>query len=126
MKALVWLFLGILFPLTTFGQITPTEANLRSAVAAGGTITFSSPGAIPITQPIAVSKDTIIDAGTTPITIDGQGATQIFTVASGVHLSLTNVTFANGAAIGPAADSFAAPAPANGGATQNTGGFVTA
>src|SRR5688500_18316868 len=85
--------------LTSFSQIAPTEPNLRSAIATGGTIRFSGSGVIPITAPLAVTKDTVIDGGANSITLDGQSATNIFTVAAGVHFSLTNITLANGAMI---------------------------
>src|ERR1043165_4950209 len=91
----------VVFSFSSFAQIAPTEANLRAAIAAGGTIRFSSSGVIPITAPIAVAVDTIIDGAVSPVTLDGQGSTNIFVVGSNVHFSLTNMTFANGAVIQP-------------------------
>jgi fibronectin-binding autotransporter adhesin len=113
-----------IFSVPTLAQIAPTEANLRAAVASGGTIRFSSSGVIPITAPIAVSIDTVIDGAVNPVTLDGQAATNIFVVGSGVHLSLTNMTFANGAAIQPENPGLGSAPPAKGGAIQNDGGIV--
>jgi hypothetical protein len=113
--------------LSCVAQIAPTEANLRAAVAAGGTIRFSSAGVIPITAPIVVAADTVIDCAANPVTLDGLAATNIFVVRSGVHLSLTNMTFVNGAAIqlfDPEAG--LTQTPAKGGAIQNDGGTVVA
>lgn len=112
--------------LTSFAQIAPTEPNLRSAIAAGGTIRFSGSGVIPITAPLAVTKDAVIDGGANSITLDGQSATNIFTVGAGVHLSLTNITLANGAVIMPMTSGGGVPAPATGGAIQNNDGVIVA
>src|SRR4051794_13408907 len=90
-----------IFSFSSFAQIAPTEANLRASVATGGTIRFSSSGVIPITAPITVTVDTVIDGAVNPVILDGQSATNIFVVGSGVHLSLTNITVANGADIQP-------------------------
>ncbi len=125
MKKAAVLSLAVL-SLSSFAQIAPTEANLRAAVAAGGTIRFSSSGVIPITAPIAVTVDTVIDAATTPVTLDGQAATNIFMVESGVHLSLTNMTFANGAMIQNFFPGMTTPPIAKGGAIQNVGGIIVA
>jgi hypothetical protein len=126
MKTALTLFFTTAICFTSLAQIAPTEANLRSAVAAGGIIRFSGSGVIPITAPIAVTTDTVIDGSGVAVILDGKSATNILTVASGVHLSLTNLTFANGAALMPAHSTGGFAPPAKGGAIQNHSGVVVA
>ncbi len=104
------------------GDGTPascTEAALATALAAGGTITFScgsAPATIAITQTLAArtDMDTTIDGGGT-VTLDGGDAVQILSFDHGDYrvntttLTLQHITFAHGHAHGT---KMYAPAPA--------------
>src|SRR4051794_35097303 len=78
---------------------TCDEAAFRAAVAAGGTVRFSTS-----CQPINLTAAVDVPAGLTvtvdatgfPLTLDGNGATRLFTVTGG-HLSLVQVTLTHGA-----------------------------
>lgn len=97
---------------------TCTEANLRTALAAGGHVTFDcgpNPVTIPITSPLVTSatEDIVLD-GKGLVTLDGGSSTRIlekpFTPGShidkslGNDLTIQNMTFVNGRA--PAATHF--------------------
>jgi hypothetical protein len=77
-----------------------TEASLRSAVTAGGHVTFSCGGGavtIPVTSSVTVSKTTVID-GAGLVTLDGGGTSRILEVGNTQSLSVRNMTFTNGKA----------------------------
>jgi predicted outer membrane repeat protein len=98
---------------------TCTESALRSAIAAGGYITFNcGTGAveIPVTQEIKVGETVVVD-GAGKITLAGGGTNRIFVPQSGVHLSVRNLRLIKGAAKGASGDA------ANGGAIS--GGWRT-
>jgi hypothetical protein len=122
MKATLFLVAGVFFVSGSFAQIAPTESNLRTAVAAGGTITFTGSGVIGLNAPIAVTVNTTIDAAGNNITIDGQGKTNLFRVENGVQFTLRNLTLANGLAKGPDGSR----AVKYGAAIQSDGGLVAA
>ena len=87
-------------PTTVVGRDdTPcNEAALEAAVAAGGLVTFNCPipTTITLTSGITVSKNTAIDGTGQSITISGGGSVEAFSVNSGVHFSVNNLTIANG------------------------------
>lgn len=98
---------------------TCTESALRSAIAAGGHVTFNcGPGAveIPVTQEIKVGETVVVD-GAGKITLAGGGTNRIFVPQSGAHLSVRNLRLIKGAAKGSSGDA------ANGGAIS--GGWRT-
>ena len=80
-----------------------TEAALRTAIAAGGIITFhcgAAPVTITVTSEIAVNKDTTIDGGNT-ITLSGGGTSRILHITSAWNvatplLTVQNLTFTGG------------------------------
>ena len=74
-----------------------TEAALDAALAGGGFVSFNCGGAhtISITSEKTISVNTQIN-GSGLITLDGGGTTRIIVVDSGVSLSLSNITLANG------------------------------
>ena len=77
--------------------------NLQSALAGGGMVTFKCPGfsTIRISQAHTLSASTQFDGGGN-ITLDGFGATNLFTTANaGVVVSFTNITLRNGHAHSP-------------------------
>jgi len=93
-------------PTTVVGDGTAascTEAALRSAVAAGGIVTFrcgADPVTITVTAEIPVAKDTTIDGGGT-VTLSGGGATRILHLTSAFDvatplLTVQHLTFSGG------------------------------
>ena len=87
-------------PTTVVGTGTAascTEAALRAAVTAGGTIVFacgSSPVTIVLTSEIAVALDTTIDGGGR-VTLSGGGKTRILHVTSFFDLATPRLTVQN-------------------------------
>ena len=85
------------------GDGTPescTEAELNSALAGGGLVTFNcgpAPHAIGLKSQKVISDDTQIDGGGL-ITLDGQQSTRLFRVNTGVALDLQNIILRNGRA----------------------------
>lgn len=79
-------------------QIVPSEAALRSALNEGGIITFSRGGALSVREPLVISHDVTLDAGTAAVVISGANVSRVFHVRSGASLTLFNVTVANGRA----------------------------
>jgi uncharacterized repeat protein (TIGR01451 family) len=80
-----------------------TEAALDSALAGGGTVTFSCGGgavAIPITSTKLLSKSTTIDGTGQQITLDGGGSTKLFKTTpqpkTGLDLVFRKLTLRNG------------------------------
>jgi len=78
-----------------------TEAGLTSALAAGGSATFTCGVAstIIITTTKTFTHDTALDGGGL-LTISGNNQLRVFTVNSGITVSLANLTVANGHATG--------------------------
>jgi hypothetical protein len=80
-----------------------TEAAFRSAVAAGGVITFdcgSAPATITVTAEVSVSQDTTID-GAGKVTLSGGGSSRILHIASAWNvatplLTVQNLSFVDG------------------------------
>jgi len=123
MKAIFWRAFCLGIPVSVFAQVAPTESNLR----AGGTISFSSNGTIPLTTPVAITTDTSIDANGHQVVIDGQNVTRLFVVNSGVKLTLKNLTLANGRVQGANSSSVSLSGESvSGGAIRNNGGVLTA
>src|ERR1043165_9559861 len=84
----------------SFGQIAPTEANLRFAAAAGGVAKFSTDGTITLSAPIAIVNDVTLDAGGHSVKIDGGNTTTLFQVAATGKLTLVGLWHGNGRAKG--------------------------
>src|SRR6516225_5378868 len=81
--------LALLLPWTGMGAGTVTnctEADLRTAMIGGGTVTFACDGTITLANTISNTTDTVLDATGRQIMISGSNAVRIFYVA-------TNVTF---------------------------------
>jgi hypothetical protein len=103
------------------------EADLRAAVAVGGTITFDCDGVITLTQTLNITEPTTLDGTGHIVTISGGGAVRLVSVNSGVSASFINLTLANGRAAG--SNGVAGPPvtdgqPGLGGAILNNGGIV--
>jgi predicted outer membrane repeat protein len=79
---------------------TCTEDALRSAVAAGGNVTFDCGGesvTIPVTKEITTKGTTVIDGGG-KVTLDGGGGNRVLVVGQDATLSVRNLKFVNGKA----------------------------
>jgi Immunoglobulin I-set domain len=73
-----------------------TEADLRAAMAGGGTVTFPSDGTIALGNTISVTADTVLDGTGHQVTISGGGSTRVFSVNTNVVFTLLNLTIADG------------------------------
>ncbi len=76
---------------------TCTEAGLRAAVAAGGTITFNcgAPVTIVLASPITFTANTVLDGGGT-VTLSGNNTSGLFVSNNNLILTLRNLTLING------------------------------
>jgi len=101
---------SIASPSTVVGSGTPascTEDAVRTAVAAGGVVTFDcgpTPHTIMVSSELVVSEDVTID-GERAITFDGGGASRIFhhdgdEADASPRLTLQRLTIAGGASLG--------------------------
>src|SRR3954471_2366164 len=128
MKAAPILAFGSLLLTQTFGQVAPTEANLRAAAASGGVTKFSGDGTISLATPVAINTDTTIDADGHAIAIDGGNLTTLFQVSATGNLTLKGLALVNGRVKGADSpnDGGGAAGSVGGGAIQNSGGEVTA
>src|SRR5262245_20330422 len=73
-----------------------TEADLRAALAGGGTVTFACDGVIPLTNTLTIAANTVLDASGRNIVISGAGTVRPFVVNGGIQLTLKKVTVADG------------------------------
>jgi hypothetical protein len=102
------------------GTVTScTEANLRAAMAGGGTVTFACDGTITLANTISNAVNTVLDATGHQITISGSNAVRVFYVGTNVALTLSNLTIANGCSTNTEVYS-----AGGGGAIFNNGGTV--
>lgn len=74
------------------------EAHLLTALAGGGTVTFTCSGTITLTATVTISANTTIDGIGQSVTISGNNAVRVFTVNSGATLDLKRLTVTNGRA----------------------------
>ncbi|HZM02851.1 MAG TPA: LamG-like jellyroll fold domain-containing protein [Candidatus Saccharimonadales bacterium] len=96
----------------------PDQAGLLAGMAAGGNVTFAVDGTIVLSQTVVVTQNTVLDAGGHTVTISGNGAVGIFSVSSGIHFTLKNLTISNGFNQGAAGSDGA------GGGLYNNAGMV--
>ena len=80
-----------------------TEADLRGAMVAGGTVIFACDGTITLANTISISLDTVLDASGHRITISGNDAVQVFQVNTNVNFTLANLMIADGTSAGGSA-----------------------
>jgi predicted outer membrane repeat protein len=78
---------------------TCDEVHLNSALAGGGSVTFSCSGTITLTSAITIAANTSIDGTGQTVAVSGGGAVQVFLVNSGVNFSVNNLTIENGHSI---------------------------
>lgn len=81
-----------------FSVVSPcTEANLRAAVTAGGTITFNcgGPTTITVATPLIISANVSIDGGGL-VTISGNFTTGVFSSNNNLNVTLKDLSIING------------------------------
>ena len=79
---------------------TCDEASLTTALAGGGTVTFSCSGTITLTSTKTIASNTTLDGAGQSVTISGNNAVRVFIVNPGVTFNLNNITVANGRVAG--------------------------
>src|SRR5437867_11573440 len=115
-------------PRATWGAapvIVCTEANLRSALSKGGTVTFGCSGTITVTNTIVISTNVVLDGTGQTTSISGGNAVRIFTVNPGVSFTVKNLTLTGGADNGASGTNGTPGASVSGGAIYNDGGIVS-
>ena len=92
------LTLGMALSLCSAGAATQvcSEAELRNALATGGSVTFRCDQTIVLTSPLTITKDVELDAIDWTVTLSGGGTTRVFEVAPGATFSLRNLSVING------------------------------
>lgn len=75
------------------------ESDLRTAIAAGGTVSFSCDGIITLTESILITNSTVLDGGGRMVTIRGNGTNRLFTVNSNGTLIARHLVLSDGIAI---------------------------
>jgi len=75
-----------------------TQLALQRALTNGGTVTFTQACALTLTNTLAITRDVVVDAGTNAVSISGNNAFRIFTVASNLTVEIKGLTLTSGAA----------------------------
>jgi hypothetical protein len=91
------------------------EGNLRAALAGGGLVTMACDGTIVLTNTLAITNDTTIDATGHGVTLSGGDTVRVFLVTNPAALSLVNLTIAHGRAAGTNGPNAVAGGDARGG-----------
>jgi len=68
------------------------EAALRAALAGGGRVAMACDGTIVLTNTIIITADTVLDASGHSVSLSGNNAVRIIQIASGISLTLSNLT----------------------------------
>jgi hypothetical protein len=95
-------FILVLLTVSSMGQARAAiisscdQPALEAALAAGGEYTFGCSGTIILTNTLTVTNDVSFDGAGQEVIISGNGAVRIFKVQPNVHLTLANLTVANG------------------------------
>jgi len=100
LSAQVAAFAAALFFLPSAGWaggvvVNCTETDLRTAMAGGGTVTFTCDGTIALSSTITNTVDALLDASGHQVTING-GGNRVFCVTTNATLELIHLTIANG------------------------------
>ena len=82
---------------------TNAEADLRAAMALGGTVTFAFDGTIFLANTITNVSDTRLDGTGHQVTISGNNRVRVFCNNANVSFTAVNLTIANGASAGGSA-----------------------
>lgn len=95
-----FLLLGALLLFTPTSRsatvVNCTEADLRTALSAGGHITFECDGTIMLSNTIAISVNAVLDGSGRNVRISGNGTVRVFSVPAGVSFGLKNLTIERG------------------------------
>jgi hypothetical protein len=75
-----------------------TEANLRSALVGGGTVTFECDGTIKMAAELVITNEAILDASGRSMILSGNNSTRLFAVTNNARLRLINLTLRDGRA----------------------------
>jgi len=102
------------------------EADLRAALSEGGTVTFLCSNTITLTNTITITNDVTVDGTGRTVSISGGGNVRIFTVNTGVNLTLKSLTLTAGKHAGENETNGVAAGNGGGGAIFNDGGHFTA
>ena len=102
-RVLIELLVGMVFllkPPAWAGGTVPdgSEASLRATLAGGGTVTFAVDGTFTLSQTLDIGSDTVLDGAGHTITLDGNHAVRVLYVEPNAHVTLQNLTVANGLA----------------------------
>jgi hypothetical protein len=96
------------------GTITNcTEAELRSAMAGGGSVVFACDGVIELTSTLLISQDTDVDGAGHAVRISGGAKVRLFQVNTNAQLQVRGLTLSDG---------FVAGAPGLDGSQPTNGG----
>ncbi len=72
------------------------DVSLRTALAGGGTVTFSSSGTVVLTNTMVIATDTVVDGAGQTVAISGNNAFRVFEVSPGVNFTLLNISVIQG------------------------------
>jgi hypothetical protein len=100
---------------------TLDEGGLLAAVAVGGWVGVQVNGTILLTNTVTITNNVVLDGTGYGATISGGNAVQLFYVAAGASLTLSNLTLANGNSV---VTSGPPDTPADGGAIYVDGGMA--
>lgn len=120
------LFLYVLLATNALGATnvvsSPDEGRLLAAIAQGGWVGIGFHGTLTLTNTLTITNNVVLDGSGVAATISGGNAVQLFYVASGASLTISNLTLANGSCL---VTNGASGTPADGGAIYNDSGGVT-
>ncbi|MGA2243748.1 MAG: choice-of-anchor Q domain-containing protein [Verrucomicrobiota bacterium] len=94
---------------------SPDEGSLLAAIAHGGWVGIRFSGTVTLTDTIIITNNVVLDGSQVTTTISGGNAVQLFYVAGGASLTISNLTLANGSATNN---------PSGGGAIYIAGGNI--
>jgi hypothetical protein len=83
--------------------VTNSETALRAAMTGGGTVAFACDGTITLASTITNVNDTVLDGSGHQVTISGNSAVRVFSIATNVHFTVVNLTIADGTSLGGSA-----------------------
>jgi hypothetical protein len=75
---------------------TSSESALRAALAGGGMVNFACDGTITLASTITNMVDAVLDGSGHQVTISGNNAVRVFSVATNVNFTVVDLTIANG------------------------------
>jgi predicted outer membrane repeat protein len=73
-----------------------SEADLRAALAGGGTVSFAVDGSFTLTNTLQITNSVTMDGTGHNVTISGGGAVRVLSVSPGANLVLSHLTISGG------------------------------